>query len=432
VSDAGLVAAAAKMRAADMPEAAVAAFTRFYRMLEQGSSGVIPETAISPLVDVPTLSQLRPDASGDTDAIRRTAVVKLNGGLGTSMGLDRAKTLLNARDGYTFLEIIVRQVEAARLKHGARLPLAFMDSFRTRKDTLDLLQGLGPLASGAAPIDFLQGAEPKLFADSLLPVTWERYPELEWCPPGHGEVYFALSSAGLIDSWLRDGFEYVFISNGDNLGASPSAELAGAFALSGAPFAMEVARRSANDRKGGHLARRIADGRLVLRESAQTRSEDLHAFADEEKHPYFNTNSLWVRLDALKQLLDDEGDVLELPLIRNSKPVDPSDLDSPQVYQLECAMGAAIELFDGAIAINVGRERFMPVKTTNELLLLRSDCYELRSDDWTLVQRCARLPEVSLDQRYFKLISDFDARFRVIPPLAGREIFTVTGDQYFG
>ncbi|MDR0836615.1 MAG: UTP--glucose-1-phosphate uridylyltransferase [Propionibacteriaceae bacterium] len=433
MSDAGLAAAVAKMRGADVEPTAIASFVRFYNMLEQGGSGTISEDAIAPLTDVPSLHSLaaHADSQAAAEAIRRTVVVKLNGGLGTSMGLDGPKTLLQAREGHTFLEIILLQVEAARARYDARLPLVFMNSFRTRADTLEFLSAHGFLSGGNAPSDFLQSAEPKLFVDTLEPAKWPSDPELEWCPPGHGEVYSALSSAGLIDSWLRDGFEHVFISNSDNLGASPSAELAGAFAASGAPFAMEVARRTTNDRKGGHVATRIADGRLVLRESAQTAPEDLEAFADETKHAYFNTNSLWLRLDALRDVLQATDGTLELPLIRNQKPVDPSDPTTPQVYQLECAMGAAIELFDDSIAIDVGRKRFMPVKTTNELLLLRSDCYELNPDDWTLTQLCPRLPEVHLDERYYKLVTDFDARFQSIPPLAGRDTFTVEGDQYF-
>jgi UTP--glucose-1-phosphate uridylyltransferase len=401
-------------------------------MLEQGNTGIIPESTIVPLTNVPVASVVANGGSqGEAEAIRRTVVVKLNGGLGTSMGLDGPKTLLVAREGRTFLEIIWRQVETVRARYGARLPLAFMNSFRTRRDTLEFFTDHGPWSVGEAPTDFLQSAEPKLSVDTLLPATWATDPALEWCPPGHGEVYSALSAAGLIDAWLHDGFEYVFISNGDNLGASPSAQLAGAFAASGAPFAMEVARRTANDRKGGHVATRIADGRLVLRESAQTAPEDLGAFADETKHAYFNTNSLWLRLDSLRDVLHASDGTLELPLIRNQKPIDPSDPTTPQVYQLECAMGAAIELFDGSIAIDVGRERFMPVKTTNELLLLRSDCYELNEHDWTLTQLCPRLPEVSLDERYYKLVADFDARFQSVPPLAGRDTFVVEGDQYF-
>jgi len=69
-----------------------------------------------------------------------------------------------------------------------------------------------------------------------------------------------------------------------------------------------VTRRTAADRKGGHLARRTADGRLLLREVAQCPDADLESFQDISRHKYFNTNSLWLRLDALKaQLAADAG-----------------------------------------------------------------------------------------------------------------------------
>src|SRR5207247_1159321 len=145
-------------------------------------------------------------------------------------------------------------------------------------------------------------------------------------------------------------------------------------AQSGAPFLMEVADRTASDRKGGHLARRGSDGGLVLREIAQTPDEDVDAFQDVERHRYFNTNTLWIDLHALRDVLGDEG-VIDLPMIVNRKTVDPSDKSSTPVIQLETAMGAAIGVFEDAAAMRVPRSRFVPVKTTNDLLSLRSDAY---------------------------------------------------------
>ena len=177
---------------------------------------------------------------------------------------------------------------------------------------------------------------------------------------------------------------------------------------------MEVTARTAADRKGGHLARRNADQRLLLRESAQCPEEDLAAFQNIERHRYFNTNNLWIRLDALRAELDRGDGLLPLPLIRNEKTIDPRDKSTPKVFQLETAMGAAIECFDGARAIEVQRNRFSPVKTTADLLAVRSDAYELDAE-FRLVLRPERNgapPVVKLSDHY-KLVDQFE------PLLAG-------------
>ena len=103
--------------------------------------------------------------------------------------------------------------------------------------------------------------------------------------------------------------------------------------------------------------------------------EDEAAFQDVTKHRFFNTNNLWIRLDKLKEIIDKNGGFIPLPMIKNKKTVDPKDDTSQKVVQLETAMGAAIECFEGATAIVVPRTRFAPVKKCNDLLLLRSDAY---------------------------------------------------------
>ncbi len=380
MSDTGLGAAQEKMRAAAVPTAAIEVFAHYYRQLEAGATGLIGEESIAPLVGPQRLSDMEVDDHDARAAFARTVVIKLNGGLGTSMGLDRAKTLLPVRDGRTFLDLIAAQVLHARATWDVPLPLLFMDSFRTRQDTLDALQGHPDLPVAGLPLDFLQNQEPKLLAADLTPVRWPADPSLEWCPPGHGDLYPAILASGVLALLVEQGYRYASVSNADNLGAAPDPRLAGWFAASGAPYAAEVCRRTPADRKGGHLAVRRSDGRLILRETAQTAPEDLDAFTDERRHAFFNTNNIWIDLRAVHEALTARGPVLGLPLIRNTKTVDPTDPRSPQVIQIETAMGAAIEVFEGSTAIEVGRDRFLPVKTTNDLLLLRSDAYELGVD----------------------------------------------------
>ena len=418
-----------KMREADIPQSAIDVFARFHRMCEQGETGIISETSIRPLLDPPRLEDVHiPDADASA-ALAQTVMIKLNGGLGTSMGLDAAKTLLPVREGKNFLDIIVDQVRHARRTHGVRLPLLFMNSFRTQADTLAHLARYPDLAVDDLPLDFLQNREPKLRASDLTPVEWPDDPTLEWCPPGHGDIYTVLWGSGLIDRLIEHGYRYANLANGDNLGAGPDAQLAGWFAQSGAPYAAEVCSRTANDRKGGHLAVRISDGQLILRDSAQTAPEDQRFFQDEHAHPFFHANNLWLDLPRLRDAMSARNGVLELPLIRNEKTVDPSDSRSTAVIQLESAMGAAIEVFDGAQAIAVPRHRFLPVKTTNELLLLRSDVFDLGDDG--RIRPLSAIPAVDLDPRYYKLVDEFDDRVRVVPSLRRASSLTVRGDWVF-
>ncbi|MFX4273633.1 UTP--glucose-1-phosphate uridylyltransferase [Propionibacteriaceae bacterium Y1685] len=432
MSESGLRQAQDKMRAKGVNQAAIDVFSHYYGELEGGATGLISEDSIAPLEDPAKLADTEISDADGAAALDKTVMIKLNGGLGTSMGMDRAKSLLTVRDGKTFLDLVVDQVRAARQATGARLPLLFMNSFRTQDDTLAALSRYDDLAVEGLPLDFLQNSEPKLRADDLTPVEWPADPSMEWCPPGHGDIYTALLGSGTLDLLLEQGFRYASVSNSDNLGAAPDARIAGWFAQSGAPYAAELCRRTVNDRKGGHLAIRRSDGQLILRDTAQTSAEEMHYFTDEHRHPFFHTNNLWWDLEALRKALTERGAVLGLPLIRNEKTVDPSDSSSPKVIQIETAMGAAIEVFAGATAITVGRERFLPVKTTNELLLVRSDVYEVDSAGRVVLQADSA-PSIELDSSHFKKINDFEKHFsNGIPSLRQATALRVDGDWSFG
>ncbi|HEX6246911.1 MAG TPA: UTP--glucose-1-phosphate uridylyltransferase [Nocardioidaceae bacterium] len=431
MSDEGLQQAREKMEASGVDPVAIDVFSHYYRLVESGETGMVPESTIDPL-DMEALADVEVPDEVARDAIGTTVVIKLNGGLGTSMGMDRAKSLLEVRGGLTFLDVIARQVLALRRRHGARLPLIFMDSFRTSADTMAALARYDDLAVDGLPLEFLQNKEPKLRVDDLTPVSWEADPDLEWCPPGHGDIYTALRGTGLLDRLIEAGYTQAFVSNSDNLGAVPDPRVAGWFARSGAPFAIEAVRRTPSDRKGGHFARRRSDGRIVLRETAQTLDEDKEALADLSRHRFTSTNNLWFDLRAMRDELDRRDGILGLSMIRNTKTVDPADPSSPEVVQIETAMGAAIEVFDGATTIEVGRDRFVPVKTTNDLLVLRSDCYEL-TDDHVLVQQPDRIPFVDLDPGHYKVVADFDRRFPDgVPSMRRATSLVVHGDWTFG
>ena len=427
----GLNTARDKMVKAGIDETAIETFAHYYRLLEAGETGMIPESTIEPH-DMERLDDIQVSEDDGAAALVTTAIIKLNGGLGTSMGMERAKSLLCVRRGLSFLDIIARQVLHLRKKYDAPLPLIFMNSFRTSSDTLEALARYEDLPVEGLPLEFLQNKEPKLLVKDLSPVSHPRDPELEWCPPGHGDLYTVLYSSGLIGRLIEAGFDQVFVSNSDNLGAVPDPRVAGWFAGSGAPFAIEAVQRTPSDRKGGHFVRRRNDGRIVLRETAQTLDEDKDAVADLQRHRFSSTNNIWFDLRAMQAELERRSGILGLPLIRNVKNVDPADSSTPEVIQIETAMGAAIEIFEGAQTIEVGRDRFVPVKTTNDLLLLRSDVYDLGSD-FVLDQAGDDMPFIDLDTSFYKHVGEFDKRFpEGAPSLKEAKSLTVEGDWKFG
>ena len=423
-----------KMQAAGLSQTFIDNFQYYYTQLVEGATGYIGRAEAQPVHDLPTYATL--DAACEqagVNALANTVVLKLNGGLGTSMGMDGPKSLLPVKEGLTFLDIIVRQNLHLQQTTGARVPLLLMNSFATRAASLAALARY-PEFSQDIPVDFLQHMEPKVWKDSLLPATWPDDPEKAWCPPGHGDIYTALVDSGILQTLLAAGYEYAFVSNADNLGAVLDLAILGFFAEGRIPFLMEVAERTAADRKGGHLARG-SNGRLILRESAQCPPDEEAEFQDIQRYRYFNTNNLWLNLRALADLLAAQHGILGLPLIRNEKPIDPGDPATPRVYQLETAMGSAISIFAGAQALCVPRRRFVPVKKNSDLLVLMSDAYRLNAD-FTLALAEAldgKPPVVTLDDRYYLLYAAMRARFPAgAPSLRRCTRLTVTGDVTFG
>ncbi|MBP3500370.1 MAG: UTP--glucose-1-phosphate uridylyltransferase [Akkermansia sp.] len=400
-----------KMQGVGLSRAAIDAFRHSVGVLTSDQSMMIPETEIEPARDVADWDALvasTPEA--DAALLAQAVLVKLNGGLGTGMGLQKAKSLLEIKPGVTFLDTIVRQVQNLREKAQYPVSMLLMNSFSTSEDTMAHLAQYADFAD-ASKVEMLQNRVPKLVQETLEPVEFPANPELEWCPPGHGDIYPALVGSGWLEKLLAAGVKYAFVSNSDNLGAQLDTRFLRWFAESGAPFVMEVTRRTEADKKGGHLATRKADGQPILREVAQCPAEDIAAFQDIEKHQYFNTNNLWIRLDALKEVLEANDGVLPLPVICNSKTVDPRDASTQAVYQLETAMGAALQCFPGARAVCVPRSRFFPVKTCSDLLLLRSDAVEIdAAGAMKLAPECEGVaPVVLLDGKLYKLVESLDA-----------------------
>jgi len=425
------VAVVAKAEAGGIHGAELAALRRRLRQLGEPQAGLLLSEVLEPLADLPHLDELPEPSPGQArDVLGRLVIVKLNGGLGTSMGLAGPKSLLEIKPGMNFLDIVATQVLTLRERYAARLPLILMNSAVTRDPSIKVLRRYQDLRVPGVPLDFLQGREPKIRASDFQPVQWPADPELEWCPPGHGDIYPALAASGTLDALLGAGLRYAFVSNSDNLGALADVRIAAWLAARQVPFALEAVRGTPANRKGGHLAR--YQGRLVLRETAQVPDGDA-SFTDVERWRWYNTNNIWIDLRALKDLQAADPAAPDLPLIVNRKTVDPRDPESTPVIQLESAMGAAIGSFPGARAIQVPRSRFAPVKTTDDLLLVRSDAYQLTGDGQMRPSFDGPEPVVTLDENYYKLLPDFEQRFPAgAPSLRRCRQFEVEGDVTFG
>ena len=414
-----------KMERANLHPVVIDTFSHYYKKIISGATGLISDIDIQPVTsdNIENADRIQKYAEAGRHASFNAVMIKLNGGLGTSMGLTRAKSLLKVKNEKTFLEIILKQADKLHVN------LALMNSFSTHEDTLDALSKIKPPAS---PLLFLQNKFPKILQKNFAPADWPKNPDLEWNPPGHGDIYSAVYTSGILNTLLDKGIVYAFISNSDNLGATLDESLLGYFVEKGFPFMMEVAPRTPSDVKGGHIARH-KDGRLILRESAQCPENELSAFRDIKRYGFFNTNNIWINLKVLHKLIQKSGAV-KLPLIRNPKTLDPRDEKSPKVFQIETAMGAAISLFEGAAVIKVPASRFLPVKKCNDLLSIRSDrcIFSLENNLIANPNTGTKTIQVDLDPKYYGKIDLFDKRFsRGVPSLTNCESLTIKGDVRF-
>ena len=413
----------------------IGAFRLYYDKLVRGERGLLSRQAIGPVTkgDTAHSEMLNKFAEDGRQATEETVIIKLNGGLGTNMGLSRAKSLIEVKDGLNFLDIVARQILNQREKHGTKLPLVLMNSHKTDKDSVEFLGKYPDLASDI-PLSFLQHKFPKVLKQDLSPATWPMDPDCEWNPPGHGDLYLALITSGMLDKMISKGYKYGFVSNSDNLGALMDEAMLGYFVSQGFPFMMEVADRTEADIKGGHLAK-LKTGGLILREIAQCPEEEIQEFQDIDVYRYFNTNNIWINFIFLRDKLKEAANAFELPMIINPKRIDPMDGSSPEVYQVETALGSAISLFEGAAAVRVPRSRFIPVKKSQDLLALWSDCYVLTEDSRIIQDPERRFGTIRIDliDRYYKEIDQLRKRFASgVPSLVDCSSLTVHGNVYFG
>ena len=418
-----------KMKKEGLQPLVIETFAYYFSKLLTGETGLVYDREIQPVDahEIEDFKNLNKYATAGQRVINHSVRIVLNGGLGTTMGLTGPKSLIEAKNGKTFLEIILKQAENSSVQ------LALMNSFNTQDATSAALSKLKP---SLTPLQFIQHKFPKIRQLDLAPAVWPQNPELEWNPPGHGDVFTALNTSGMLKQLLENGIRYAFIHNLDNLGAGMEESLLGYFAENGFSFMMEVAEKTPADIKGGHLARH-RNGRLLLREAAQCPREEIAAFEDISRYGFFNTNNIWINLESLKMLFEKEH-TIHLPMILNPKTVDPRNESSPPIFQIETAMGAAISLFDDTTAVRVPRSRFFPVKSCNDLLALRSDCYvlgekiDLKINPKRLSTNRADTIKISLDPKFYGKINLLEERFKKeLPSLVQCDSLSIEGDVYF-
>ena len=414
-----------KMEKEKLPRVVIDTFAYYYKKVVAGERGLLFNKDISCVfsTQIEDAKNINEYADAGRKAFKHSVRIVLNGGLGTTMGLEKPKSLLRVKNGKTFIEIILKQVERSDVK------LLFMNSFSTHKETYAALKRINP---SRFPMLFLQHKFPKILCDGFVPATWSKNPELEWNPPGHGDVYTALYTSGMLQGLIDEGITYAFISNSDNLGATMDKSLLGYFSENKFPFMMEVAERTPVDLKGGHLAR-YKNSRLILREAAQCPEDELNIFRDIDCYGFFNTNNIWINLKFLKNIIEKYG-IVRLPMILNSKTLDPRNESSPSVYQIETAMGAAISIFEEATVIKVPRSRFFPVKNCNDLMVVRSDRFVLTKEKGLISNPDRKMGAINikLDPEYYAKIDFFNKRFiNGIPSLIDCESLSVEGDVLF-
>ncbi|KAB5560807.1 hypothetical protein DKX38_005764 [Salix brachista] len=408
------------------------------------------------VVPYDTLESTPEDPEETKKLLDKLVVLKLNGGLGTTMGCTGPKSVIEVRNGLTFLDLIVIQIENLNKKYGCSVPLLLMNSFNTHDDTQKIIEKYSN--SNIEIHTFNQSQYPRLVADDFVPLPSKGHADKDgWYPPGHGDVFPSLKNSGKLDALLSQGKEYVFAANSDNLGAVVDLKILNHLIRNKNEYCMEVTPKTLADVKGGTLI--SYEGKVQLLEIAQvpdqhwrrgrlTRyeaggisvietdysfpsihlafSKQVNEFKSIEKFKIFNTNNLWVNLKAIKRLV--EADALKMEIIPN-----PKEVDGVKVLQLETAAGAAIKFFDHAIGINVPRSRFLPVKASSDLLLVQSDLYTLV--DGFVIRNPARTnpanPSIELGPE-FKKVANFLSRFKSIPSIIELDSLKVAGDVWFG
>lgn len=364
--------------------------------------------------------------SGATANLNKLAVLKLNGGLGTSMGCVGPKSIIEVRDGKSFLDLSVRQIEHLNNQYDANVPFILMNSFNTDEDTQTIIKKYQ--SHNVTIKTFNQSRFPRVLKDSLLPVPKSFDDSIDsWYPPGHGDLFESITNSGILDELLAQGKEYLFVSNVDNLGAVVDLHILEHMIQTDSEYIMELTDKTRADVKGGTII--DYDGSVRLLEIAQVPKERVEEFKSIKKFKYFNTNNLWINLKAIKRVVEENE--LSMEIIPNNKTISVKGHDIA-VLQLETAVGAAIRHFKNCHGVNVPRRRFLPVKTSSDLMLVKSDLYSMNRGQLELSPlRFGGSPLIKLGN-HFKKVSDFQKHIPYIPKIVELDHLTITGNVSLG
>lgn len=368
-----------------------------------------------------------PDKARAKAMLDKLVVVKLNGGLGTSMGCKGPKSVIPVRNDLTFLDLTVQQIESLNKTFGCDVPLVLMNSFNTDEDTEKIIRKYSGF--DVRIVTFNQSRYPRIHKESLMPIATDIKTEVDieaWYPPGHGDFYKSFYNSGVLDEFVKQGREYVFLSNIDNMGATVDLNILNLCLSEDHEFVMEVTDKTRADVKGGTLIE--YEGKLRLLEVAQVPKKHIEDFKSIKKFSVFNTNNLWIKLPAIKRILEDG--TMDMEVIVNPKSLD----DGVNVIQLETAVGAAMKCFENGIGINVPRSRFLPVKKSSDLLLIMSNLYSLSNGALKMSpdRMFQTTPLIKLGDQNFKKVNEFLQRFGSIPDIIELDHLTVSGDVTFG
>ncbi|MBU3915209.1 UTP--glucose-1-phosphate uridylyltransferase [bacterium] len=396
-------------------------YTRFLENLNQKTDWKhISSPAKKSILNYETLNEVKSETI--SLLLSELAVCRLNGGLGTSMGCVGPKSAIEVKNGQSFLDLIVEQIHTLNGNYNSNVPLVLMNSFNTDQDTQKIIRKY----NGMLPIyTFQQNKFPRLRKDSLMPLSYQKYGQQSFYPPGHGDFYQSIEKTGILDQLIQQGKKILFIANADNLGASVDLKILSFMKETGTPFIMEVTEKTRADVKGGTLVK-TKNHSLKLLEIAQVPNDYVEEFKSVKKFKIFNTNNIWINLLELKKKL--QNNTLRLDVIINQK-----NVEHLPIIQLETALGSGINNFEGSLAVKVPRERFIPIKTTDDLLLVQSNLFIFENGilKKNPERQFSGIPLIRLGDS-FQSVEEYQKRFKTIPDILELDLLTVVGDVHFG
>lgn len=339
------------------------------------------------LVAYDKLAPLSQDIKTTKEILDKLVVVKFNGALGTTMGFTGPKSLIEIQEGVTLLDLVIERIESLNANCGCKVPLLLVNTNETHSDTLKAL---------------------KKFSRSNIDVhsfVQDQQPESLDGPSDPGTAFLSLVNRATLDMLLSQGKEYALVVDTDNACAVIDPKILNHLTQNNIEYCMEVTPATSTFSRTSMLSSQ--EGKFKLDNIAQSPSKH-----GTRKFKFTDTRSVWLNLKAAKRLLDTDA---------MSKAADVGDKES--------AVGSAIQFFGERIGVNVPQYRYLPVNSTSDLLLLRSDVYT--HDKGILAQNRSRNPSISLGPEFEK-VDDFELRFKSIPSIVGLESLKVTGDVWFG